>query len=158
MKKALAAVFVVSVFVPTSFSYAQDHEEAPQPPQGEFRSFDEPADPHAGHGGAPGEEGGGMMDRMKKKMKDKGMMGGGGMMDHTKLVATSDGGVVVLQGPKLTKYDSGLNLVGQAELAPAGPKPGSKRAEKGPQGASGPDPMSDEEVAAVLGQDLPEGA
>jgi hypothetical protein len=54
--------------------------------------------------------------------KKKGMMGKGMMPHQPTVVATSDGGVVVLDGPRLIKYDSQLTLVGEAEL-----KPGKKR-------------------------------
>ena len=55
----------------------------------------------------------------------KGMQGGpgGGMMMQRQMIATSDGGVVILDGPKLTKYDSGLTLVKSVELPrPTPPK------------------------------------
>ena len=68
-----------------------------------------------------------------------GMMEGKGMMhQQPTVVATSDGGVVVLQGPKLAKYDADLNLVNEVEL-----KGGPKKA---------PAPMTEEDVAAALGQ------
>ena len=58
---------------------------------------------------------------MKGKMMKGGMMGGG-MMQHASMVATPDGGVIVLSGPRLAKYDKDLNLVKEVELKP-GPKP-----------------------------------
>jgi len=80
------------------------------------------------------------MDMMEGKgMKGKGMMGGKGMMhQQPTVVATSDGGIVVLQGPKLAKYDASLNLVNEVELKGGPKKP--------------PTPMTEEDVAAVLGQ------
>ena len=39
-----------------------------------------------------------------------------GMMMHKTVVATSDGGVVVMMGDKLVKYDKNLNLVKETEL------------------------------------------
>ncbi len=56
------------------------------------------------------------MDQQQGKGK---MMG---MMRKDSVVATSDGGVVVLSGPRLLKYDSELNLVKETEL-PRGKKP-----------------------------------
>jgi hypothetical protein len=64
---------------------------------------------------------------MGKGMMRKGMMGGKGMMKmmrmmqqmHPSMVASSDGGVIVLSGGKLTKYDIQLNVVKQVDL----PKP-----------------------------------
>lgn len=62
-----------------------------------------------------------------------GMMGGGqgkgkkmmGMMHKDSLVATSDGGVVVLSGPRLIKFDKDLNVVKEVEM-PRGKKPGQE--------------------------------
>ena len=72
-------------------------------------------------GGMMGEKGMGMMG--DKGMMGKGMMGmcpmmGGmmkSMMDKS-MVLTSDGGVIVLSGNKLTKYDKDLNVVKEVEL------------------------------------------
>ena len=51
----------------------------------------------------------------------------GGMMGmHPTVVATSDGGVVVLMGGKLAKYDSNLDLVKEVEIK-GGSKPMDKR-------------------------------
>jgi hypothetical protein len=54
---------------------------------------------------------------------DKGMMKGnfmpGMMMEHMmakQMVATSDGGVIILIGHKIIKYDKNLNLVKEAEI------------------------------------------
>ena len=52
-------------------------------------------------------------DRQGRGMKE---------MMHPSMVATPDGGVIVLAGPKLAKYDKDLNLVKEVELKP-GPKP-----------------------------------
>ena len=76
-----------------------------------------------------GMMGGGMMEAKKKgsmmgegmmsgDMMGKGMMGGmvmKSMMEKT-MVATSDGGVIVLAGNKLTKYDKDLNVVKEVEI------------------------------------------
>jgi hypothetical protein len=52
-------------------------------------------------------------------MSDKKMMGMcptmKGMMDKT-VVATSDGGIVIVMGNKITKYDKNLNVVKEVEL------------------------------------------
>lgn len=70
-------------------------------------------------GGAPEQQQGqGMM--MGGRGKGGPMMG---MMHKDSVVATSDGGVVVLSGPRLLKYDSELNLVKEVEL-PKGKRPG----------------------------------
>lgn len=56
--------------------------------------------------------------------KGMGMMGG--MMQKDTVVATSDGGVVIMQGPRLLKYDKDLTLVKEVEL-PRGKKPGPEQ-------------------------------
>lgn len=81
-------------------------------------------------GGGPGEEQGMMGGRggMKGKMMHGPMMGGG----MPSMVATSDGGVIVMAGHKLMKYSSQLTLVKEVEIKMAkGPKPGERG---GPQG------------------------
>ena len=55
----------------------------------------------------------GYKDKDLKGRHTSGMMGK--MMDK-KIVATRDGGVVVLLGNKLIKYDAKLNLVKEAEI------------------------------------------
>ena len=61
-----------------------------------------------------------MQDQMEVKrdmMKlDKIGPGPGGMRMGKELVATTDGGVVVLIGNKLMKYDANLNLVKETEI------------------------------------------
>ena len=62
----------------------------------------------------------------------KGKHGMMGMMNKDSVVATSDGGVVILQGPRLIKYDQSLTLVKEVEL-PRGKKPGSQGAPAEPE-------------------------
>lgn len=60
----------------------------------------------------------GMMGMMGKGMMDGKMMGMCPMMKsmmERSVVATSDGGVVVVMGNKLTKYDKDLNVVKEIE-------------------------------------------
>ena len=59
-----------------------------------------------------------------------GMMSGGpmkggmmGMMHKDSMLATSDGGIVVMSGPRLIKYDRDLNLIKEVEM-PKGKRPG----------------------------------
>ncbi|MBP9855472.1 MAG: hypothetical protein KBD53_11450 [Candidatus Omnitrophica bacterium] len=71
------------------------------------------------------------MDKGKDTMGDKGMgMMGKGMMNskmmgmcpmmqsmmQKQVVATSDGGIIVVAGNKLTKYDKDLNVIKEVEL------------------------------------------
>ena len=72
------------------------------------------------------EEMGGMKGDGMGMMKDGGMgkenmMMGGKMMMHARMnksiVATSDGGIVVMSGNKLTKYDKNLKVIKEVELA-----------------------------------------
>ena len=60
-----------------------------------------------------GKKGGMMGGKMTGKMGMHGMMM---KMMEKKMVATSDGGVIVLAGNKLTKYDKDLNVVKEVEL------------------------------------------
>lgn len=55
------------------------------------------------------------------KMKKKGNMGGEGMMArqmmmNKSMIETKDGGIVILAGNKLIKYDKKLNLVKEVEI------------------------------------------
>lgn len=60
---------------------------------------------------------GGMMGMMNDKggMMSKGMMMSG-MMNKASMVASNDGGVIILSGHKLSKYDAKLNLVKEVEI------------------------------------------
>lgn len=49
------------------------------------------------------------------------------MMRKTQMVATDEGGVIVLAGNKLMKYDADLNLVKEAEIAMPRPPMGGKQ-------------------------------
>ena len=78
------------------------------------------------------DKGGSMMDKGDKGgmmgggMMGGGMMGKGGMMMgmhgmmmkmmEKSVTATSDGGIVIVAGDKITKYDKDLNLVKEVEL------------------------------------------
>jgi len=59
-------------------------------------------------------------EKTPEKQMDKGQMGGmimqmmGGMQKQ--MLATSDGGVIVMTANKLSKYDKDLNLVKEVEL------------------------------------------
>jgi hypothetical protein len=60
----------------------------------------------------------------KEEMPGMSMHGGGRMggPPQSQMVATNDGGVIVLMGPKLMKYDADLNLVKEVEVKmPKGP-------------------------------------
>jgi hypothetical protein len=68
-------------------------------------------------------DGGGMMrGGMRGGMQGRGMMMGGDgmgmgmMMSNSALVATQDGGVIVLIGNELLKYDKDLNMVKKTEV------------------------------------------
>lgn len=61
------------------------------------------------------------MEKSEGMMDDKGMemKGGCPMMKHMMgpmVIPTSDGGVVVVTGNKMTKYDQDLDVIGQAEI------------------------------------------
>jgi hypothetical protein len=57
-----------------------------------------------------------MMDR--SQMDKRGMMPGmhPGMMGNCSMVATPEGGVIVMMGNKLIKYDKDLNMVKEVEI------------------------------------------
>jgi hypothetical protein len=69
-----------------------------------------------------GMMGGNMQQRGMRggSMQNRGMMGSnsmmGPMMHSTSVVATQDGGVVVLMGNELLKYDKELNLTKKVEI------------------------------------------
>jgi hypothetical protein len=118
------------------------------------------------------EHGEGMMDdkgieKMDHGMMKRGMMGCP-MMKHMMgpmVVATSDGGVVVVTGNQMTKYDQDLDVIGQAEIKmdmeamkmmKAGcPMMGKEKTADEPQAAAAVEPAAAEsatgtEPAAVL--------
>ena len=93
-----------------------------------------------------------------EEQMDPGKMKGKGMMHQQPvMVATSDGGVVVLQVPKLVKYDAMLTLVNSVELPKGGPSPDQdkKNWKEVPQNDAGAQPMNDEQIAAMLAEDHP---
>ena len=107
-------------------------------------------------GAAQDRDGNGPPDRGGQGMMGQGMgqgqgmmgQGGPGMMHgmmrmhglmNSSMVATSDGGIVVLHANKLTKYDKDLNVVKEVEIegGPEGMPQGMMGPGKGgPQGAS----------------------
>ena len=87
MNKARAGMFaVVCVFMLASLALAQEQKPAQDKP---------------------------MMERRDRGMKMHGMMMG---MMPRQMVASNDGGVIVLAGNKLYKYDKNLTLVKEAEI------------------------------------------
>ena len=58
----------------------------------------------------------GMMGGMRGKKMMGGKMMGMGMMMGKSVVATSDGGIVVVAGNKITKYDQDLNVVKEVDI------------------------------------------
>lgn len=95
---AIAAVFLAATGL-TSLSFAQKKDDAVK--KGPMMEMMEK--------GMMNKEG--MMDKtgMHKMMMMKGMM-------NQSMVATSDGGVIILMGRKLVKYDKDLNMVKEVEL------------------------------------------
>ncbi len=64
------------------------------------------------------QEGGQMCGPMGGQQQDQQQMQGGGMMQRPspQMVYTGDGGVIILMGNKLQKYDKDLKLVKEVEL------------------------------------------
>jgi hypothetical protein len=56
------------------------------------------------------------MQGKHEKMGMMGIMGSMGMMMKKEMVATPDGGVIVMAGNKLLKYDKDLNLLKEVEI------------------------------------------
>ena len=67
---------------------------------------------------APDDDRQEMQEMQTRKMGGHMMKG----MHKPSVVATSDGGIVIVDGPKIAKYDAQLNLVKEVELK-HGPKP-----------------------------------
>ena len=66
-------------------------------------------------------------ETQKNEMQGMAVPGMGSMMGKTQMVATDEGGVIVLAGNKLMKYDADLNLVKEAEVKmPMGPMGGKQ--------------------------------
>ncbi len=101
MKRAISLVLVMLFAIPV-LAFCQEATEEAGTGMGEGMMM------HQGMmAGEAGKEG------MQKKHAMKCMMD---MMMNKQMVATSDGGVVVLFGHKLYKYDKNLNLVKEAEI------------------------------------------
>lgn len=108
---------------------------------------------------AQAQEPGGHEGKMEYRKMDK--------MDHMKMgmmhqgptvTATSDGGVVVLSGNKLVKYDAALKVVGEVELK-GGPAPGEKmRMMKKRRGMENGDGAPETEAPADSDQTAPANA
>jgi len=101
MKKAISLALVMFLVIP-ALAFCQEESEEAGTGMGKGMMM------HKGMmAGEAGKEG------MQKKQAMKGMMD---MMMKKQMVVTSDGGVVVLVGNKLYKYDKNLNLVKEAEI------------------------------------------
>ena len=110
MKKKLLLLLVLSVFCSVPV-FAEDSDTA-QPPAEEMQPDQMP--PQGQQQSGQAMMGGGM-----GTMGGRGMMGGHGMkgmMERPTMIATDDGGVIVLFGGKLAKYDNQLVLVNEVEL------------------------------------------
>ena len=118
MKKALT-IFIVLFSSLCTFALAEDHG-ALQPDE---QQSDMPMSGMQQDGGQ-----GDRQEMMGGKMGRKGPMHG----MHPTVVATSDGGVVVLMGNKLTKFDSALGLVKEVEMK-GGPKPMNEKPQQDQQ-------------------------
>ena len=113
MKKLILLVIVLfTSFSPYSFA-EEDDTQQPDMQRPEIQQQD-----------GPRGDGSGMMDEDRMRMK-----GGPKMGMHPTVVATSDGGIVVLMGKKIAKYNSELDLVKEVELK-GGPKHADKNLEQ----------------------------
>lgn len=119
MKKTLFVLVAIFAAI-CSFAFAED-QPGPQ------TDAQQPDDQQSVR---PGEKQGMMMSGGMGMMPGgaMGKMGGPMAGAHPSVVATNDGGVIVLMGSKLAKYDNNLNLVKEVELKP-GPKPADQNAD-----------------------------
>ena len=101
----VAVVFVLSL---ASFSFAEDMQQQDMMEEG-------------GQGMEMG------MDGQHQSCGQHGHKMMMGMMNKPTMLATADGGVLVLDGPHLVKYDQDLNLVKEVELKK--PKPPTQHKE-----------------------------
>ena len=103
------------------------------------------------------QQGQGGPGMMMDQGQGRGMKGKGMMMEHmmggkSSMVATPDGGVIVLEGHRLVKYDSQLTLVKEVEL-PKGPD----HKKKNPQtDANAEEPAAQASPIAQAGEAAPE--
>ncbi len=102
MKNSIAIMAAVVVLIVSGFALAQMEDKGKEMMQDKAGMM---------------EGKGGMMGMMGDKggMMSKGMMMNA-MMNKTSMVASNDGGVIVLSGHKLSKYDANLNLVKEVEI------------------------------------------
>jgi hypothetical protein len=98
MKKFIFAVILLSLFVP-AVAFAEEAQKEEMAPQGLSAS---------GAGGGMDMEKPMGMPGMEKMCRS--------MMGKAQMVATDEGGVIVLAGNKLMKYDADLNLVKEVEV------------------------------------------
>ena len=104
MKKIIFSVLVMALLVSVT-AFAEETEKGEMPGMSQGTSMDNPM-------GMP-------MQGMEKKCFP--------MMGRAQMVATDEGGVIVLAGNKLMKYDAELNLVKEAEVKmPMGPMGGKQ--------------------------------
>ena len=110
MKKSLIAIAAVIIVGTSGLAIAQMNDKGKE-------MMGDKAGMMGGKGDMMGMMGKGMMG-------DKGMMEGKGMMMHSmmstmmnkSMVASPDGGVIVMTANKLTKYDKDLNVVKEVDL------------------------------------------
>jgi len=91
----------------TGMAFAQQAQQPVQPPAGGQQMQQGMACPMMQQ---PGMMGSGM----KQRMQQRGMMGN--MAPQTSMVASDNGGVIILSGNRLLKFDKNLNLVKEVEL------------------------------------------
>jgi len=105
MKKAIFIALVILLLVPTLAFSQEKSEEGTTMGKGMMmqKEMAKPAE----------KEG---MQGKHEKMGMVGMMGTMGMMMKKEMVATPDGGVIVMAGNKLLKYDKNLDLVKEVEI------------------------------------------
>jgi len=99
MKKNMGIIMLVILFAGTSLVYARGKK-----------------DDMSDKGMKGGMMGGGMMEKGMMDGKMSGMHSMMKSMMERSIIATSDGGIVIVIGNKMTKYDKDLNVVKEVEL------------------------------------------
>jgi hypothetical protein len=128
MNKSVIAIAVFSAVLFAGSAVSAEDSYGPPPPDQMMQDEQGPRDFERGERGERGDRG--ERDERGGRMGGKNMKGMMGMMGmpHQTVVATSDGGVVILSGGKLAKYDAGLNLVNEIEIKKdKEPKPAAAR-------------------------------
>ena len=114
MNKYASMIFLFSVVLLSTAAFAEEPQEAS--PVSDERLMQEMNDANALQPRDEAPKQGMRQEAAQGGMKGKGMGMMMGMHQKPTVTATSDGGIVVLNGDKISKYDAQLNLIKTVEL------------------------------------------